>query len=125
MTCHSPLRINVGHRHRTVVDTRGGKPASTHLKVLESFQAAAFIQASPETGRTHQIRAHLASLGLPLLGDLLYGASATQAINRPALHSFSIEFSLNGREYLITAPHPQDFTKACDFLRRQKSDSAL
>ncbi len=124
-TCQSPLRANVGHHHRTVVDSRGGKPASTQFKVLELFQAGAFIQASPETGRTHQIRAHLASLGLPLLGDILYGSPDTPAIDRPALHSFSIEFSLNGREYSITAPHPGDFIKACEFLREQKPGSSL
>jgi RluA family pseudouridine synthase len=71
-TINLPLRPNGDRRHRTVVDQHTGKPALTHLKVLERFGHYCLIEAAPETGRTHQIRAHLSSVGLYIVGDKLY-----------------------------------------------------
>jgi 23S rRNA-/tRNA-specific pseudouridylate synthase len=67
-----PLRPNGDHRHRTVIDLDSGKPALTRLKVLERFSQYCLVEAAPETGRTHQIRAHLSSEGLSIVGDELY-----------------------------------------------------
>ena len=71
-TINLPLRPNGDRSHRTVVDPVTGKPAVTHLKVLERFSHYCLVEAAPETGRTHQIRVHLSSIGLYIIGDKLY-----------------------------------------------------
>ena len=113
-----PLRVNVGHRHRTVVDDRNGKPSETRFRVLKQYPAAAWVEASPRTGRTHQIRVHAAAVGHPLLGDTLYGAQETAIIARPALHAYSLHFRhpLSHEAVTFTAQHPQDFAAALKLL---------
>jgi RluA family pseudouridine synthase len=108
--CKMPLRVNVGHKHRTAIDHKRGKPAETHFKVLIRGQARALLEARPLTGRTHQIRAHLSALGYPLLGDVLYGASHTDLIARPALHALSLTFThpKSGERVIYSAPYPKD-----------------
>src|ERR1700690_1368634 len=66
-----PLRINVGHSHRTAVDPRNGKPSETHFTVLERFTEHFLLEANPTTGRTHQVRVHAYALDHPLLADIL------------------------------------------------------
>ena len=66
-----PLRENVGRRHRTVVDQQNGKPSVTRLEVLDRFGSYCLIEASPEIGRRHEIRAHLSAVGFPIAGDSL------------------------------------------------------
>jgi len=90
-TVRQPLRADVGHKHRTVVDGQKGKPAATLFKVLERFQAHSLLEAKPLTGRTHQVRVHAYAMGYPLLGDPLYGSSGAELIARPALHAFSLK----------------------------------
>ncbi len=85
-----PLRLNVGHKHRTAVDPKGGKPSETRFKVIERYDAHVLVQAQIMTGRTHQIRAHAYALGHPLLGDTLYSAPETDLIARPALHAYTL-----------------------------------
>ena len=111
--CKMPLRINVGHKHRTAIDHKRGKPAETHFKVLKRWRARSLLEARPLTGRTHQIRAHLTALGYPLLGDVLYGGAETKKIGRPALHALSLELShpLSGERTRFEAPYPHDFKK--------------
>src|SRR5512134_2348752 len=75
-----PLRANVGHKHRTMVDDKNGKPSETRFRVLKRYGGAALIEAKPMTGRTHQIRVHAYALGHPLLGDTLYSAQETHLI---------------------------------------------
>jgi tRNA pseudouridine32 synthase/23S rRNA pseudouridine746 synthase len=116
-TARHPLRINVGHSHRTIVDHSKGKPSETTFKVVERFNGYALLRAIPATGRTHQVRVHAYSLGFPLLGDTLYSAPQTDLIQRPALHSYSLEFELNGKPYSFKAPYPEDFTLALNKLR--------
>jgi RluA family pseudouridine synthase len=71
-TIDQPLRPNGDRSHRTVIDHEAGKPALTQLKVLERFSHYCLVEAAPETGRTHQIRVHLSSVGLYIVGDKLY-----------------------------------------------------
>jgi len=71
-TANLPLRPNGDRSHRTVIDMDHGKPATTHLQVLSRFGNYCLLEAAPETGRTHQIRAHLSALGLHIVGDKLY-----------------------------------------------------
>jgi len=120
-----PLRANVGHKHRTIVDDRNGKPSETRFKIMKRYQLAALVEAMPTTGRTHQIRVHASALGYPLLGDILYGASETNLIARPALHAYSLTIELNGTSQNIragrntfTAPYPDDFRATLERLKR-------
>jgi tRNA pseudouridine32 synthase/23S rRNA pseudouridine746 synthase len=116
-TAHHPLRINVGHSHRTAVDHRRGKPSETAFRVLERFRGYALLEAIPATGRTHQVRVHSSALGFPLVGDVLYSGPAVEWIPRPALHALSLSFELNGKPYSFKAPHPPDFLSALEKLR--------
>jgi RluA family pseudouridine synthase len=114
----SPLRVNVGHRHRTVVDDKRGIPAETKFTVLNSNQESALIEARPVTGRTHQIRVHAYALGYPLLGDILYSAPKTEIIARPALHANSLSFNhpISNERMIFKAPYPEDFENALNVL---------
>jgi RluA family pseudouridine synthase len=120
-----PLHANVGHKHRTIVDDKHGKPSETRFRILKRYQAhpepgrtAAWIEALPRTGRTHQIRVHAAALGHPLLGDILYGASETNLIARPALHAYSLTITHPATNERVTfkAEHPQDFATTLKLL---------
>ncbi len=110
-TARHMLQTNVGRKHRTIVVHKRGKNSETDFKVLKRGQAQALIEARPKTGRTHQIRVHLSALGFPILGDTLYGASETELIARPALHSYSIAFSHphSGKPVNFHANPPNDF----------------
>lgn len=118
-TAGHPLRANVGHKHRTVVDFKRGKAAETRFQVIKRYPAEALVAASPLSGRTHQIRAHAAALAHPLLGDVLYGAPQTDLIARPALHAHSLTFlhPETDRPVSFTAPYPEDFAIALARLR--------
>lgn len=118
-TAKHPLRVNVGHKHRTMVDDRKGVRSETRFKLLERWQASALVEAMPMTGRTHQIRVHAYALGHPLLGDILYSAPETDVISRAALHAFSLKFShpVTGKMMSFQADYPNDFQKAVNTLR--------
>lgn len=119
-TARHSLHANVGRKHRTVVDSHRGKPSETAFRVLERWQAQnhAWIEAKPKTGRTHQVRVHLATSGFPILADKLYGASKTSLISRPALHAQTLSFRHPSTEEKMsfTAPYPKDFKKLLDQL---------
>lgn len=109
-----PLRANVGHKHRTMVDDKNGKPSETRLRIIKRYQTSALIEAKPMTGRTHQIRVHAYALGHPLVGDVLYGAQITYGIPRPMLHAQSLAFihPATNERVKFSAPHPADFEEA-------------
>ncbi len=121
-----PLRVNVGHKHRTMVDNKNGVRAETRFRVLnyvqispELAEGAALVEASPMTGRTHQIRVHAYALGFPLLGDTLYSAPETDIIARPALHAYHLSFNhpVSNERVKFTAPYPDDFAAALKRLK--------
>jgi 23S rRNA pseudouridine955/2504/2580 synthase/23S rRNA pseudouridine1911/1915/1917 synthase len=106
-----PLRVNVGHKHRTMVDNKNGVKSETHFKVLRRGKKLSLLEAVPMTGRTHQIRVHAYALGFPLLGDTLYSAPKTDLIARPALHAYSLAFNhpVSNERIAFSAPYPPDF----------------
>ena len=118
-TASQSLRTNVGHKHRTAIDTRHGKPSTTSFRVVERFRAHALLEAIPHTGRTHQVRVHAQALRCPLLGDMLYGAPETEIIQRPALHARALSFThpQSLRSMTFLAPYPQDFEWALNALK--------
>jgi len=117
-TAKHSLYPNVGRKHRTVVDRHRGKRSVTAFKLLKSWQAQAWLEAQPETGRTHQIRVHLSALGYPILADTLYGAEESDWIARPALHAQQIQFvhPSTKKELSFLAPYPQDFADLLEKL---------
>ncbi len=122
-TVRLPLSADRGHRHRTVVDPENGKPAETALQVLERFARHALLKAEPHTGRTHQIRAHLAATGHPIVSDPLYGGEMLPALPRLGLHACSLKLlhPVSSEEMVFTAEYPQDFEQALHQLRQTVS----
>lgn len=89
-----------------------GQRAVTEYEVLSTSKGRSLLRLLPHTGRTHQLRVHMASVGHPLVGDWLYGTEDKSLIARPALHSYRLCFThpLTGKNVKITAPLPQDFS---------------
>jgi len=127
-TVKLPLRPDGDRRHRTVPDPQRGKTAWTDLRVLERLDGCALVEAIPRTGRTHQIRAHLAALGYPLVGDSLYGGRPEAGLERVGLHAYVLKLfhPTNGAAMQFCAPYPGDLDKALSRLRQpiQKPDAA-
>lgn len=133
---NSPLREHSGHRGM-VVDEKHGKPSITRYRVLERFRGFAWVEARPVTGRTHQVRVHLREIGLPIVGDPLYGDGAPlllsgikkdyrgreeekPLIGRTALHASALVFEhpVSGRQIDCKAPLPKDMNAALQRLRK-------
>ena len=89
-----------------------GQSARTHYRTVKTNGELSLIELQLETGRTHQIRVHMAHLGHPLLGDDLYGGNM-DFIQRQALHAFRLSFKhpMTGEKLIITAPPPADFLR--------------
>lgn len=99
-----------------------GKPSQTTFKLIENFAKACWVEASPKTGRTHQIRVHSAHLGHPIIGDEKYGgeitcSTMTSIKKRLYLHARAIQFNLNGKDFLFEAEFDQNFEQAIKNLR--------
>ena len=90
-----------------------GKPARTKYGVLRRWGDRALVSLELETGRTHQIRVHMAHTGHPLTGDFLYGAEDRELIGRPALHSGYLSFRqpITGERLQFTVPLPEDMAR--------------
>ncbi len=110
-----PIGIKSGTLKRSVHATKMLKPAITEYKLIKSFEiggrAYSLVEVSPKTGRTHQIRVHLASIGHPIVGDKLYGSKKEPAwASRLMLHASSITFvGGRGKKFEFEAPAPEDF----------------
>lgn len=120
-TVDAPVGRHPTDRKKMAVNYKNGKEAVTHYQVLERFGNATYIECRLETGRTHQIRVHMASLGHPLLGDTIYGSSKNPYhLQGQALHAMILGFVHPiTREYLeFQAPLPEYFIKLLDKLRK-------
>ncbi|HEX5840470.1 MAG TPA: RluA family pseudouridine synthase [Anaerolineales bacterium] len=117
-TAKHPLRANVGHKHRTMVDNKHGKPSETRFRVIKRYEESALVEAKPMTGRTHQIRVHAYALGHPLVEDILYGARDRYGLPRPMLHAQALSFihPATNERVKFSAPHPDDFEEALKVL---------
>jgi len=130
-TVDAPLDRHPTDRLRRAV-REGGRPAVTHYRVREKFRAHALLQCELESGRTHQIRVHMAHAGWPLVGDPLYGrglrlprgatpvlAEALRGFKRQALHAEHLAFAhpVTGEALTFDAEPPQDFLDLLDTLR--------
>lgn len=109
-------------RNAVVLETASdAKHAVTHYKVLERFGKFTFVEATLETGRTHQIRVHMKSISHPLLGDELYGPSGNKVgAKRQMLHAAVLGFNhpADGRYMEFESPIPEDMCKVLEMLRK-------
>lgn len=107
-----PLGPAEGERYRQCVRP-DGRPALTRYETLETFPGGSLLRVRLETGRTHQIRVHLAALGHPLLGDAVYGAAQGLDLGRPALHAAALRLRhpVTGELLRFTSPLPAELRK--------------
>lgn len=119
-------------RKKMSTASRRGKPALTRWRVLERYGAFTLLEARIETGRTHQIRVHLGSLGHPVAGDSVYGGAkrvieppalraVLKKLARQALHASRLSFRhpVTGREMTFESPLPEDMAEVIRFLRER------
>ncbi|MCC7128444.1 MAG: RluA family pseudouridine synthase [Microbacteriaceae bacterium] len=105
--------------------TADGKPSVTHFRTIEAFRSASLLEVELETGRTHQIRVHLAANHHPCVGDELYGAdrklSARLELTRQWLHAMRLGFEhpLSGDRLSFESNYPDDLSRALEVLRRE------
>jgi 23S rRNA pseudouridine1911/1915/1917 synthase len=105
---------------------QAAEPALTRWRLRERFADAALLEVRLETGRQHQIRVHLAHVGLPILGDLVYGHESTHPplqSARPMLHAFRLAFRhpITGERVAAESPIPEDMQRALAALRQAKA----
>jgi 23S rRNA pseudouridine1911/1915/1917 synthase len=121
-TIDAPIDRHPRHDYKFAV-VAGGKPSVTHYDTVEAFRAASLLDVRLETGRTHQIRVHLAAVRHPCVGDLTYGADPVLAkrlgLSRQWLHARSLGFEhpADGRWVEFTSPYPADLDDALQALR--------
>lgn len=101
----------------------GGEPATTRYRVVERLGRATLVQLALETGRTHQVRVHMAHLGHPVLGDRQYGRQGLSLIKRQALHASRLAFlhPSSGEPVTCEAPLPEDMAQLRERLRQEPS----
>lgn len=120
-TIEGAIGRNPVDRKKMAINEKNGKPAITHYKVLERFGNYTYMQFKLETGRTHQIRVHMASIGHPLLGDSLYssGRSPFKHLQGQTLHAKTIGFvhPRSGKYMEFSAPLPEYFDNLLKLLK--------
>lgn len=119
-TIDAPIARDPTNRKRMAV-VRGGRPAITHFTVTERFRDATLLNVLIETGRTHQIRVHLAFIGHPVVGDLTYGKRPFRMpVPRQFLHAAYLKFSLpEGRPIEVETALPPDLRAVLEQLRAE------
>jgi len=118
-TIDAPIGRASRQRHRMAVSGAASRQARTHFEVLELLPAETYLEARLETGRTHQIRAHFAAIGHPLVGDPTYGGEEKYGLARQFLHAHRLAFThpLSGEPLSFTSPLPADLKTALDAAR--------
>ena len=117
-SCEESIGRNPFQRHKMGINGQASKPAKTLFKTIMYYPNATLVQAQLITGRTHQIRVHLASLNHSIIGDATYGSSSPH-ISRQALHAWKIGFSYKNNDYSFESPLPLDIEKAAKALYRE------
>jgi 23S rRNA pseudouridine1911/1915/1917 synthase len=121
-TVDAPIDRHPKHDWKWAV-VAGGRPSVTHYDTIEAFRAASLLDIRLETGRTHQIRVHMAALRHPCVGDTTYGADPVLGrrlrLDRQWLHARALGFHhpADGRWVEFTSPYPADLDRALDLLR--------
>jgi 23S rRNA pseudouridine1911/1915/1917 synthase len=133
----APVGRHPTHRKKMSARPRKGREARTRWRVLERFRSFSLAEFRLQTGRTHQIRVHLSSIGHPILGDPLYGGrkrlasvkplplrQGLQRLRRQALHAASLGFvhPVTGDTLKFSSPLPEDIQEAISLLRRMEED---
>ncbi len=122
-TVDKPIGRHPTDRKKMAVNERNGRRAVTHYRVLERFDGYSYIECVLETGRTHQIRVHMASIGHPLLGDEVYsGRKCPFRLTGQTLHAMTLGFvhPSTGEYILAEAPLPEYFVRLIELLRQKK-----
>lgn len=116
-TIEMPIARDPQDRQRMAA-LANGKRAVTHFQVIEQYEKYARLECRLETGRTHQIRVHLAAIGHPLAGDVVYGRRHTLPIGGQALHAQTLGFQhpITGESIRLTSPLPEDMQSLVDHL---------
>jgi 23S rRNA pseudouridine1911/1915/1917 synthase len=123
-TVDAPIDRHPTHDYKWAV-VAGGRPSVTHYETLEAFRAATLLEIHLETGRTHQIRVHMAALRHPCVGDLTYGAdpvlAARLGLTRQWLHAVRLAFDhpATGLPVAFGSPYPADLAAALELLRAE------
>jgi len=113
-TIDAPIGRASRQRHRMAVSGAAQRQARTHFEVLELLAAETYLEAKLETGRTHQIRAHFAAIGHPLVGDATYGGELKHGLARQFLHAHRLAFGHpeTGEELSFVSELPDDLAAA-------------
>ena len=122
-TVDAPIGRHPSDRKKMCVTERNSRNAVTHWEVVKRYRGYTHIRCKLETGRTHQIRVHMASIGHPLLGDTVYGHKKPElGMDSQCLHAGALCFRhpRDGRPVMVFAPMPEYFLKVIDKLERMK-----
>ncbi|MBO4675985.1 MAG: RluA family pseudouridine synthase [Oscillospiraceae bacterium] len=116
-----PVGRHPRDRKKMAAGVPGGRSAVTHYRVLESFPGYSYAECVLETGRTHQIRVHMASLGHPVAGDPLYGGKCALPLSSQCLHAREICFRhpVTGENMTFSCPLPPEFSAVLQKLREE------
>lgn len=120
-TVDAPIGRHPVDRKRMAVVRQGGREAVTHWEVIARYPGVTHLRCRLETGRTHQIRVHLAYIGHPILGDTVYGAKKPVAgLTGQCLHAVGLRFihPRTGEPVELTCPLPEEFVRMLEKLRR-------
>ncbi|WP_316637939.1 RluA family pseudouridine synthase [uncultured Ruminococcus sp.] len=121
-TVDAPIGRHKIDRKKMCVTQLNSKPAVTHIKVLERYSGFTYIECRLETGRTHQIRVHLSSIGHPIAGDDVYGPSKViTSLHGQCLHAYQLGFihPVSGEYMEFTADPPESFLRFREKLRNR------